>query len=110
LYFKFITFILNALIIFFLLALTLPFAAQPTQNFSPNLYTNLFNDHAELFAITTSFIIAFQLTLLIIRKNVNIKRKVFISLIQSLLILILVLIYFLNMNYLSELMVRPTYE
>lgn len=109
-YFKFITFILNALIIFFLLVLTLPFAAQPVHNLSPNLYINLFRYHVQLFAITTSFIIAFPLTLLTIRKNVNIKRKVLIFLIQSLLILILVLIYVLNMNYLSELMVRPTYE
>ncbi|AGX06412.1 hypothetical protein N288_22865 [Bacillus infantis NRRL B-14911] len=109
-YFTFITLILHAFLIFFILAITLPFAAQPVHNLSPNLYINLFRYHVKLFAISTSLIIAFPLTHLTIRKNVNSKRKMIIFLVQSLSLLFLVLIYFLNRNYLNDLMIRPNFE
>lgn len=105
-----IIFSFNALIMFFTIALLLPFMAQSIQNISPMLYVNIYVAHIELYTIICSIVLAILLTFVTFRENFTItKHKIFI-IIQLLILSSLVLVYYFNMGYLGELMYRPTYE
>lgn len=108
--FKITAFCLNVLNMFFLLVILLPFAAQAVQDIHPMLYVNLYRYHFQFFTIFSSIILAVPLSYLIFRMHFTNKQKVVLFLIQLLALLSLILLYYLNMNYLGELMVRPSYE
>lgn len=103
-------FILTALNMFSIIILILPFFAQETQEFSPNLYVNLYLDHLQLYSITCSVLLSILITYVIKKKSSTIKIRLFTICTQLLLLVFLSLVIYYNLNYLDELILSPTYE
>ncbi|MFJ7826453.1 hypothetical protein [Psychrobacillus sp. NPDC096623] len=103
-------FILTALIIFATIILLLPFLAQEVQNISPKLYINIYFDHLHLYSVLWSVLLSIPLIYVLYKKSFNIKKQVSTVTIQSLLLTCLILLVYFNLNYLDELISRPTYE
>lgn len=103
-------FILTALIMFSIIIILLPFLAQWTQDISPLLYVNIYQDHLQLFSISLSVLLSIPLTYVLYKKSFTIKIQLITVCIQLILLTCLILVIYYNLNFLNELMSRPTYE
>jgi len=90
--------------------LSLPFFAQSVQDFSPGLYMNIYVQPSLVVMIGICGLFAIPISSVLTKYNVTAKRK--IRSLSALLVLFisLGLILYFNLNELSELMNRPTYE
>lgn len=96
--------------VFAILCILFPFLAHQVQNLSPLVYVFIYLDHLQFTTIACSVLLAFPIIYVLSRRFRTHKAQLIVIGFQLVLLTSLVVIVYFNLDYLNEIMFRPTYE